>query len=313
MLESPRPGATLHLVNIDGSEVGHVSTVGVYVGDERASRLFFSDGKRLQAVTRSGRASVLSTFAPPESAVVIDPSGERWLWAVEEPSAGSDLRSQIFLAGQGASPRLVTTHVENEHYLVPVRWTAQGVIVQHLPTGIGGVSAFTDAFVFATSRFNVDTGAMTPLTPETCHLSTVADDGTVVCVVSPQSIQQRPVVRFISSTGQRRDVSIPGDVVEAGHVVFAPSGSLVAVGAARARGNTEAVPFSYMTFLIDTRTGKVRRLGPDGLQPIAWLDAARLLASRRDSTGGDPGTYIVSANGSATQISGYSGAIAVVQ
>jgi hypothetical protein len=301
----------LRLVGLDGAEVASAVTSDSFVRTTVAGAgLLFVDGHLVRSLQRDGTVQEVGSLRDSLGGIVASPDGDQWIWS-EETSPTSDVyTTRVVAGGRGAAPHLIATHKEPLHWIAPLAWTEHGVVVDHVPGGIGGRPTFPDDTVFATSHLDPTAGDLSDFTSESCRLLDVRKDGTVLC---RRGGAGTPVVLSIQAPGGRgRDVTFPGDVVDIGRARPVPGTTVEGFGVAR-RGSS-ADDLAYQTLTIGLAGGAPHPFGPLGLEPLQWLSDGRLVAIRPNAVGGDPGTYLVAADGvSTTKLSAIPDAVAVLE
>jgi hypothetical protein len=301
---------TLRLLRPDG---GVVATANIDPDAEAiavaGSHVLIAGGGRLTEIDRDGIALPLPTLPGSASTdivrgLVADRSGTRWLWSsVGQSASGADSRIYMATASSPSAPVLVMERQTAGTAIQPVAWTAGGPVVAEEPLGIGGYVLFRRTFG-AASMLDLSTRKLRPLTGADCAFSDMAADGSLACVVDgregPHSAG--PVTLRITRPGHAAvSVALPASVQQAGAAFFRPDGAVLSLGTSPALGEGQE---RIETDLVDVATGARHAFGPAGVMPAAWLPDGRLVAVRLPGVaGGDPGTYLVGADGTASLVS----------
>ena len=303
----------VRLVGLDGVEAARLplpdNAEAVAAGGHRV--LVAGGGHLLGADLTAGLPAALGTVASlpadgPDELVrglVLSPDGTRWLYASVVQHGDGTLTSRIHLGGIGRSDRVVVERTAEGRAVQPVAWTAGGAVVGDEPVGIGGYILFRRTFG-PTSLLDLDSGALQPLTPESCAFSDLAADGSVACVVDGREGPNSggPVrLRIQPRSGPAVEVALPAAVQQAGAAYFSPVDSSVTLASSPATGATDE---AVTDMLVDRRDGSVHVLPVSGLIPVAWLPGGRILAHRPSGVGGgDPGTWMIDPTAGATRLS----------
>jgi hypothetical protein len=298
---------TLRLLRTDGVEVAETSVdpdaEAIAVA---GSRVLMAGSGQLRAIDRDGTASALPTVPAAADGslirgLVASPDGSRWMWAsVVQSDRGVD--SRLYEDSAGTAPALLLQRHETGSALQPVAWTAGGVVVSDEPLGIGGYVLFRRTFGVASLLGAA--GHMVQLTAGDCAFSDLAADGSVTCIRNGREgpHTDAPVSLLIQRPGNIQvTVDLPATVAQAGDAYFRPDGAVVSLGISPALGEGSE---QIETDLVDATSGARHAFGPTGIMPAGWLPDGRLLAVRLPGVAGGPaGTFVVAADGTATQIS----------
>jgi hypothetical protein len=304
---------SIRLAGLDGVEAVRLSlpedAEAVAAGGHRV--LVAGGGHLLGADLTAGPPTSLASLGGlpadgPEALVrglVLSPDGTRWLYASVVQHDDGSLTSRIHLGGVGRADRVVVERTSPGRAYQPVSWTAGGAVVSDEPVGIGGYILFRRTFG-PTSLLDVDTGALQPLTPESCAFSDLAADGSVACVVDGREGPNDggPVrLRIQPRSGPALEIPLPASAQQAGAAYFSPGDPWVTLATSPAIG---AADEAVTDVLVDRRDGSVHPLPVSGLIPVAWLPGGRILADRPAGVGGgDPGTWMIVPAAGATRLS----------
>ena len=301
----------LRLVGLDGAEVASAVISDSYVRTAAAgSSLLFVDGHLVRSLHRDGTVQDLGSLRDSLGGIAASPDGDHWIWSEEATPTSDVYTTRVVAGGRGAAPHVIATREERLHWIAPLTWTENGVVVDHVPGGIGGPPTFPEDTVFATSLLDPTAGELSDFTPESCHLLDARKDGTILCRKGGAGA---PVALAIGAAGGRgRDITFPDDVVDIGRARSVPGRNVEGLGVARRGSSADAL--TYQTLIVNLTEGAPHPFGPQGLEPLQWLRDGRLVAVRPNSVGGDPGTYLVTADGvSTTKISAIPDAVAVLE
>jgi hypothetical protein len=289
----------LKLYDLDGRLVRTLAlTADVWPLAAAGKRIFIQKSNRLEAIDRTGSVADLGplTVGPNELAFIVpSPDGTHWLHATGPG---------IYEAGDGMSDRRVATGTSDSP-LYAYAWTSTTALIIHLPSfpfTIPGPSSFEPRwFIRSLDALDIASAVSTPVTGSAqCQPGDISAQGVYGCVV-PQPNDPADgtrLLRLIPSTGQPIDVQLPQPLfTETGDAWFSPSGKVLMMA-----GSDGSMPLlGIQTYMVDA-TGRITAFGPAGAQPAlrsqSWLPGGSVLLVRRvGSTGGDPGLYILDANG----------------
>lgn len=305
---------TLRMLRLDGTEVASTplrdSDEAVAVGGRRA---LIAGSGTIRALAEDGSVGAVENLpAEPADALVTNlvasADGRRWLWSSVRQDASGDVDSRVFLGADGAVPLLVTARTVAGRALVPVAWTAGGPVISDEEVGLGGYILFRRGFG---DTLLVDTAHSTlrPLSTQACALNDYGASGALVCVSGGHEAPHghEAVTLHVTRPGAASiTVALPGTIAQAGAALLNPGGDRVTLASSPATG---ATPEEVDAEVIDLARGTSKSL-PAGLVPVAWTPAGGILATRHDGVvGGDPGTYLIAADGSVTHVSGAADAV----
>jgi hypothetical protein len=280
-------------------------------------RLLVAGAGRLTAVERDGTTTTLPTLPGDAEAdlvrgLVASPDGTSWLWSSVAQAPGGVADSRLSLGGASSPATLLVERREPGTALQPVAWTAGGPVVSEEPLGIGGYVLFRRTFG-AAGLLDVADRTVHPLTGAGCAFSDLAADGTMACVSDGREGPHgdAPVTLHVLRGGRSLlSLALPASVRQAGAAFFRPGGGALTLAMSPALGEGQE---RIETDLVDLASGTRHPFGPAGTMPAAWLPDGRLVAVRLPGVaGGDAGTYVVAADGSATLISPASTVVGVV-
>jgi hypothetical protein len=310
---------TLRLVRLNGVEVTDIALrADAEAVATAGSRVLIIGGGRLDFLDRSGVVEEAGPI-PDDNAddlikgLVASPDGTRWMWASLHVQPDGQVRSRIYVADDSSTATLVLERTARGHAMQPVAWTEGGPVVGDELDGIGGYVLFRRGFGPA-FQFDLTTRALTPITPEGCAFSDLADNGSVTCVSGGREGPNTGGPVLLRVERQRSAaLSLPlGDPVQqAGAALFQPGGSLVSLATSPALGgSTEDIH----TVLVNAQTGVAEHVSFNGLRPVQWINRSSLLMTRAANvTGGDPGAYIGGLDGTSAKVSRHPDAIGVVR
>jgi hypothetical protein len=289
----------IKLYGLDGSLIATFPlTADTWPLGAAGKRIFVQKSNRLEAIDRTGSIEDLGplTVSPNEIAFILpSPDGTHWLQAIG---------LNIHEAGVGMSDRVVATGTSSSPLQI-YAWTSTTALIIHLPSfpfTIPGPSPFERRwFIRSLDALDVASAVSTPVTGSAqCQPGDISAQGVYGCFV-PQPNDPADgarLLRLILSTGQPIDVQLPRPLfTETGDAWFSPSGKVLTM--AGWDGSTPLL--GIQTYMVD-RTGRITAFGPAGAQPAlrsqSWLPGGSVLLQRRvGSMGGDPGLYILDANG----------------
>src|SRR5437660_10802239 len=133
--------ATLRVLRPDGTVV---QTLTVKAGSEllgaAGPRIFVRSGTLLKAIHPDGSVEELGDLGG-TGRFFASPDGKRWMWGTSDAS-----QSQVHVAGDGMSPRVVASSTAQPRAIEPYAWTPVGAFLQDAPVGIGGYILFDSAY-----------------------------------------------------------------------------------------------------------------------------------------------------------------------
>ena len=300
---------TLRLVDLQGNEAlrtalpANAEVVGTVHG-----KVAIWDGRTLRAVGADGTISDVAQGPPGATAFFLSADGALQLW-VTEVFNGAQVHSTLSFGG-----RAVMDGTEQARYLRPVAKTAQSVVVEHMPIGIGGYYLF-DVHSGAIDLLDVASGSQRRLGDGSCSFQAIAGDGTLACFSHSTTASSPPAttLRITPPSGAPVSVALPpGRFTQAGAVSFAPGTTAVrlVLGGSPSLGS-EGKPEQYETDIVDVATGAIRQLAA-GVRPansgLAWLPDGNLLCYTPMGAVSSPGVYQVSIDGSRRLITSSAGA-----
>jgi hypothetical protein len=300
-------GNTVRVLRADGAQV---SAAPLPDGTEAVAlagtRVLVAGGGRLSGLDAGGGLRDLGSLGDDPDALtrglVASPDGHRWMWASVSQDESGTVHDTLRLAGDGMPPHTVLTRTESGAALQPVAWTGAGVVVADEPLGIGGYVIFRREFG-PTSLLDPVTATLRPLLGDDCAYSDSGPTGSTACIVDGHegAHGNGPVtLHLISAGGGSLTLSLPGDIAQAGAAWFSPDGGRVTLASSPALANDSEV---VHCMVLDAATARSVGACPDGLIPAGWLGADSFAAFRTPSTGGgEPGTYVVHGDGTATRI-----------
>jgi hypothetical protein len=305
---------SVHWVGLDGKELAtqQLPSTEAMLGSGGSRVLVYRNDGHVLALQADGSTTDLgggmpSTSAPGQTSVpvraFVSPDGTQWIWSTMT-SQGTSFVSHVWLGTDGQAPREVANATEANRALQPYSWTLPNPLIAHSAVGVGGYILFNQAHG-PVEQLDLASGKTKPVgAPNNggnpASAVDLAGNGTVAYV------QAQGTMGFVvvsGPTGQRGlSANVPasnqtgGLLFDAGsnHLVFATS---PAAGPPHERFETD---------IIDLNSGAHQKFGPADLRPAAWLPDGRLVEFRTSSDGdGSPGTYLVSLDGTATQVSSY--------
>jgi hypothetical protein len=297
-------------------------------------RIFVQKSNRLEAIDRTGSIEDLGplTVGPNEQAFLVpSPDGTHWLQTISHTnSSGAYDLSTIYEGGDGMSDRVVATGTSNSPLFI-YAWTSTTVLISHFPSFPFGIEAVTPFYprwpIVALDKLDLASGVSTPVAGSTeCKPGDISAQGVYACFVPlpNDSSDATHLLRLMPSTGQPIDVQLPQpQFTEAGAAWFSPSGTVMVLAGWDGNGHfgypgqpLSGPPVGIHTNLVDL-TGKISPFGPPGAQPAldaqTWLPGGKVLLQRKiGAIGGDPGLFILDANGQGPFIADASRPIGVI-
>jgi len=282
-------------------------------------RIFVQKSNRLEAIDRTGSIVDLGplTVGPNEQAFLVpSPDGTHWLQTISHSnSSGAYDLSTIHEAGDGMSDRVVATGTSNSPLFI-YAWTSTTVLISHFPSFPFGIEAVTPFYprwpIVALDKLDLASGVSTHVAGSTeCKPGDISAQGVYACFVPlpNDSSDATHLLRLMPSTGRPIDVQLPQpQFTEAGAAWFSPSGTVLVLAGWDGNGHfgypgqpLSGPPVGIHTYLVDL-TAKITPFGPAGAQPSldaqTWLPGGKVLLERKTgATGGDPGLFILDANG----------------
>jgi hypothetical protein len=259
-------------------------------------------GSGMPASTAPGPASV------PVRALV-SPDGTQWIWGQIVTQSGNGITSTITLGGIGAGPRVVARAVEAYRALEPYQWALANPLISHGAVGVGGYILFNIANG-QVEQLDLATGKQTPVGTASSGAVDLAGNGATAYTEGggAQGTQKTLTVNGPGQRGLSANLPATG---QAGGLMFDPGSNHLVFATSPASGPPHE---HFETDVLDLNSGARTKLGPADLRPATWLSDGRLVEFRTSSDGdGAPGTYLVSLDGSAAKISGYSQVMGTVQ
>jgi hypothetical protein len=313
---------TVHWVTINGAELASrpLPTNEAILGTGGSRVLVYRRDGHVLELHQDGGTTDLgggmpSTSAPGPTSVpvraLVSPDGSRWIWSTMTNQANS-VTSHVWLGADGQAPREVAKATEDSRSLQPYSWTLANPLIVHQANGIGGYILFNEAHG-PVEQLDLATGTQRPVGPPS-----IGAGGTVTVVdlaangaVAYTQTQGSAGFVVVNGPGQRGlSADVPSSNQTGGLLFDAGSNHLV-YATAPAGGPPHQ---RFETDIIDLNSGAKQKFGPADLRPAAWLPDGRLVEFRTPSDGvGSPGTYLVSLDGSATQVSSYDTFIGIAQ
>lgn len=303
------PGAptasTLRLLRADGTQVQTLNVkAGVQLVAAAGSRIFVHSGRALKAVHQNGSVEELGDIGDSIDRFAASPDGTRWMWGTTDGR-----NSQVHLAGDGISPRVVAQSQQEGRAIEPFSWTPAGAFLVDNPIGIGGYILF-DFAGGAAQKLDPTSYQPSPLShTNDCGFSDLAKDATMACFPLGGDPNSRSL-KIIKPDGSASTIQLAMPRFrQNGDAYFSRDGKLLTVAGATGVG-ADNKPEQYGTDLVTVSDASIRRLAIDGvrLAPFlkwqSWLDDGSLVVWRPDgAAGGAPGIFVVSPGGTVTQIS----------
>jgi hypothetical protein len=259
-----------------------------------------------------GSGMPTSTAPGPASVPVralVSPDGRRWIWGESViPPSGIGVTSKLTLAGIGASARTVAQAVEDNHALEPYRWALANPLISHGAIGVGGYILFNIAYG-QVDQLDLATGQQTPVGTADSGAVDLSGNG-AKAYTQGGGAQGTPRILTVNGPGlQGLSATLPA-TGQAGGLMFDAGSSHLVFATSPANGPPHE---QFETDIIDLQSGARTKFGPADLQPATWLPDGRLVEFRNNLSGGVPGTYVVSLDGGAANISPYDSVVGVAE
>ena len=295
--------ATLRLLRPDGTVV---QTLTVKAGSEllgaAGARIFVRSGTLLKAIHPDGSVEELGDLGG-TGRFFASPDGKRWMWGTSDAS-----QSQVHVAGDGMSPRVVASSTAQPRAIEPYAWTPVGAFLQDAPVGIGGYILFDSAYGPVKKLDLTSFSATSVAHTDACSFSDMRGDGTIACL-GGSGTNSRTLILFAPDGKQQTIQLAMPRFTQDGDAYFSRDGKQVTVAGATAVG-ANGQPEQYGADLVTVADASISRLAIDGvrlpsfLRWQSWLDDGSLVVWRpAGAAGGAAGVFIVSPGGTATQIS----------
>lgn len=316
----------LKLYDLDGRLIKTFPvTADVWPLAAAGKRIFVQKSNRLEAIDRTGNIQDIGKLVvgPNELASLLpSPDGTHWLQgssrldtSTSRPGSPGDILSTIHVAGDGMPDRVVVTGTPAS----PVHlyaWTSTTVLISHFPPFPFGIAAVTPFYprwpIVSVDTLDIVSGVSTPVAGSTqCKPGDISAKGVYACFLPEpnNSSDATRLLRLMHSNGQSIDVQLPQPLfTEAGSAWFSASGAVLTLAGWDGNGHfgypgqpPTPPPVGIHTYLVDL-TGTVTPFGPAGAQPAldaqTWLPGGKILLERKTGAiGGDPGLFILDANG----------------
>ena len=294
--------SNLRLLRPDGTVV---QTLNVKAGSEllgaAGSRIFVRSATLLKAIHQDGSVEELGDLGG-SGRFFASPDGKRWMWGTLDGN-----QSQVHVAGDGMSPRVVASSNTQASAIEPYAWTPVGAFLHDSPVGIGGYILF-DPARGPVKKLDLTSFSTNPVAhTDACAFSDMRSDGTIACFASRQN--GFSLVLFAPDGKQQTIQLATPRFALVGDAYFSRDGKQVTVSGATGAG-TNGQPEQYGTDLVTVADASISRLAIDGvrlpsyLRWQSWLDDGSLVVWRpAGAAGGVSGIFVVSASGKVTQIS----------
>ena len=259
-----------------------------------------------------GSGMPTSTAPGPASVPVralVSPDGTQWIWGESViPPSGNGVTSKITLAGIGARARTAAQAVEDMHALEPYRWALANPLISHSAIGVGGYILFNIAYG-QVDQLDLATGQQTPVGTADSGAVDLSGSG-AKAYTRGGGAQGTPRILTVNGPGlQGLSATLPATGL-AGGLMFDAGSSHLAFATSPANGPPRE---QFETDIIDLQSGARTKFGPADLQPATWLPDGRLVEFRNNLSGGVPGTYVVSLDRGAANISPYDTVVGVTE
>lgn len=293
---------------------------GVWPLAATGKRIFVQSSGRLKAIDRAGAVQDLGPIpaGPNEIANIIpSPDGTHWLWTSSSWTASAGIVSSIHEGGDGMSNRVVTVGTKASP-IHAYQWTNAAILITHYPAfpfGIEAVTPFVPRWPFVSiDTMELPSGVLTPVAGSVqCKPGDISLQSVYACFVPNQKLSgsgdATQLLRLAPSSGSAVDVNLPQpQFTEAGAAWFSPSGSTLALAGWNGTGHfgypgqpLQPPAVGIHSYLVNL-SGTVTPFGPEGAQPAlgpqTWIPGGAILLMRqRGAVGGDPGLFVLDANG----------------
>jgi hypothetical protein len=278
--------------------------------------VYRSDGHVLELRTDGSTADLgggMPTSSAPTTVPVralVSPDGGQWIWSTMSGS-GTTFTSHIWLGSDGRAPREVMKATEDSRALQPYSWTLANPLIVHQSVGIGGYILFNQAFGQVV-QLDIGSGKTTVVGPPGNGNGSPADvalaGNKAVAYTQVQGSQGFVVVNGPGQRGLSANVPAKN---QTGGLLFDGGSNHIVYCTSPAAGPPHE---HFETHVIDLNSGAQTKFGPADLRPAAWTPDGRLVEFRTPVDGdGAQATYLVSLDGAATKVSGYSQFVGFVQ
>ena len=302
---SSATSAPVTLVGTDGRVVAHADVPIDSQWTVSAGRggAYWVAAGHLQRLGVDGARSDLGALAPGQDGrVAIAPDGNTWIYASSVTAKDGSIDNRLWRGAPGRAPSLLAQHAgggadpsanapQSWHYAVK-SWTASGVLVVQEPTGGCGCGAF-DMEMMAGHSSLVDpvTGVATSVTADnSCPLSDVGPGGVSACFHGGGSGADALRIHAPTAT---QTFSMSGTSL-AGDARFDATDSHLAYATTPVDSGCGAWAQQTTLRVLDVAAGSARAVGPKGLQPAAWLQDGRMVATLTTAaTGGEESAAVV--------------------
>jgi hypothetical protein len=323
IIESSTPAnavgpVTVHWVTTSGTEVATrqlPATEAVLGAGGSHVLIYRTDGHvldlHMDGTSQDVGSGMPTSTAPGPASVpvraLVSPDGTQWIWGQIVSQSGNSVTSKITLTGIGASARTVAQAVEDNHALEPYRWALANPLISHGAIGVGGYILFNIAYG-QVDQLDLATGKQTPIGPADASAVDLATNGAKAYIeVNPGTTTKLLTVNGPGLQGLSATLPATG---QAGGLMFDAGSSHLVFATSPANGPPHE---QFETDIIDLQSGARTKFGPADLQPATWLPDGRLVEFRNNLSGGVPGTYVVSLDGGAANISPYDSVVGVAE
>jgi hypothetical protein len=295
---------TVLFLRADGSTAGRASLPSYTVAvTAAAGRLWYmDDAGHVRAVgvdglpSDMGVAQSLAAPGPIATGLAVSGDGRRWAWGVCAGCVSSGGRARIYLGGIEAPEKLVADEPSSNPVLIPLAFTARGVVVARSASGFGGCCYFNpemghkDVFIVdpATMRAGPNWNG--------CASAYATPKGSFACTGSVVTVQL--------ADGSTRTVTPTAPVVAVGWAHVDDSGGRVVFTAVHSRGQGDGgCPCTLDTEAGTLGAGSVTRLA-DQMTLDDLLPDGRIIATSAPVVPGQGASaeWIVAPDGSRVRL-----------
>ncbi len=261
-----------------GAGDGHLRTVGV---DGSRSDVGFLEGLATPGSTTSGLA--------------VSGDGSRWAWGCLSCNSSAP-RTRLYVGGAGIRAHIVLDEPTSNWGLVPLAWTASGLIVARQATGLGGCCYLTPEIGHMDAMLVDSATLQVSATWSGCSTASASQKGAFACVSASLTVHL--------PDGSTRMVSPTPPVAGVGWGHVDDAGNRVVFAVIHSRAGGEGVcPCVIDTETAALDTGVVTKLA-DQMTPDGLLSNGRVIASSAPLLPGQ-GTFsewLLSADGTRVQL-----------
>ena len=318
VLQPGSPDDVLRLVTLTGQEVTRtLVSRNVVIAGTTGDEVGFADQGRMEALRTDGQVIQLGKLPGWKGGrVVLNPNGKDWVWTTYNQESGTSVHAFLYL-----DESIVADADEPPgHWLDPVAWTSQGVVLEEAMLGLGGYLPYDlvtgPTLLVQPQQQTVGSAPKgRQLTTAACLYADLSGNGTVACRVPGGSVETTSVLQIQAPGGAPVSLPLPaGRFAAAGAISFRPTQNAtdapreaVVGGATLAGANTGGQGEVYETDLVNLQTRVLTPLSTPGLRPgagsWAWISPTQVVCYRpAGAAGGAPGIFIAGGSGPLQQV-----------